>query len=86
MRVLELVGKAQHAIEMLVGWQHMRPTWATPLSMTFGTGANADGRAHSRPMAIILTIIWLASVTCVFVLIGIIGSHAGRALTPAHQH
>jgi hypothetical protein len=37
-------------------------------------------------MGIILTIIWLASVTCVFVLIAIIGSHAERAMTPARQH
>jgi len=56
--------------------------WATPLSMTFGTGGNAHERAHSRPMEVILTIIWLASVTGIFVLIGIIGSHAERAMTP----
>jgi hypothetical protein len=37
-------------------------------------------------MDVILTIIWLASVSCVFVLIGIIGSHAERALARAHQH
>jgi hypothetical protein len=37
-------------------------------------------------MEVILTIIWLASVTGIFVLIGIIGSHAERAMTPAHQH
>jgi len=63
-----------------------RPSWIAPLSMTFGTGGNAHRRAHSCPMDIILTIIWLASVTCVFTLIGIIGSHAERAMTPAYQH
>jgi hypothetical protein len=36
-------------------------------------------------MDVILTIIWLASVTCVFVLIGIMASHAERELTPAHR-
>ena len=60
--------------------------WTAPLSMTFGTGENAHGRAHCCPMDIILTIIWLASVTCVFVVIGIIGSHAERAMTSAYQH
>lgn len=47
--------------------------------MTFATGGKTQGRAHSWPMEVILTIIWLASVSCVFVLIGIIGSHAERA-------
>ena len=47
--------------------------------MTFGTAGTAHGRAYFRPMEAILTITWLASVTCVFALIGIIGNCAERA-------
>jgi hypothetical protein len=47
--------------------------------MTFGTAGKSHMGRTLSPMEAVATITWLASLTCVFALIGIVWNYAERA-------